>query len=141
MNTGEPVFDQRQGGGKRLGGASVALGLVVMVIGAAFLADHLGLGGFRINVPVWPWVMVLLAVGRFSDGPVNARGERRVSRTGIWFLIIGVWGFLNEYRLFGLHYGHSWPLLLVGAGAMIVWRALDPDDAAECGSRRKTLES
>ncbi len=44
----------------------------------------------------------------------------------VWLLFLGAWGLVNEYRLFGLHYGHSWPVLLIGAGALIVWRAMDP---------------
>ena len=44
----------------------------------------------------------------------------------VWLLFLGAWGLVNEHRLLGLHYGHSWPVLLIGAGALIVWRAMDP---------------
>jgi hypothetical protein len=43
----------------------------------------------------------------------------------MWLLFVGGWGLLNEYRLFGIHYGHSWPILLIGAGVLMVWRAMD----------------
>jgi hypothetical protein len=35
-----------------------------------------------------------------------------------------------------LHPSHSWPLLLVAAGGMIVWRAVDPVASAGCGGGR-----
>src|SRR5262245_50879686 len=113
-------------GGPPLGRASIILGLIVMLVGLTLLADRVGLGGFRVNLPIWPVVVVLIGTARLKDRVVDARGRTRLNRAGIWLIIVGVWGFINEYRLFGLHYGTSWPLLVIGVGAMVVWRALDP---------------
>jgi hypothetical protein len=109
----------------RISQARVVFGLVVMLVGALLLLDRLGWWGVRLNVPLWPWVLVALGLARLSDRSTDANGCVRGRRSAAWLLFIGAWGLLNEYRLFGFHYGHSWPILLIGAGAIVVWRALD----------------
>jgi hypothetical protein len=41
---------------------------------------------------------------------------------------VGVWGLISEARLFGFDYSTSWPLLIIAAGMIMVWRAFE--DAA-----------
>jgi hypothetical protein len=48
--------------------------------------------------------------------------------TGIWFIYLGVWCFINEFHVFGLWYTTSWPLLIVGTGLGMIWRALEASD-------------
>jgi len=109
----------------RVSQARIVFGLVVMLVGALLLIDRLDWWGVRWDVPLWPWVLVALGLARLSDRSMDARGCMRGRRSAAWLLFVGVWGLLNEYRLFGFHYGHSWPILLIGAGVMLVWRALD----------------
>jgi hypothetical protein len=104
----------------------VVFGLVVMLVGTLLLLDRLDWWGVRLNVPLWPWVLVVLGLARLSDRSMDANGHPRGRRAAAWLLLIGSWGLLNEYRLFGFHYGHSWPILLIGVGAMVVWRSLEP---------------
>jgi hypothetical protein len=129
-----------QAGGPPLGKPHVIIGLIVMLVGALLLFDRLGWWGFRMNVPIWPFIVILLGVARLNNGAVDGRGRPRANRAAIWLMIVGCWGLINEYRLFGLTYGDSWPLLIVGAGAMIVWRAVDPVNAVECGAPHKKVE-
>jgi cell wall-active antibiotic response 4TMS protein YvqF len=110
---------------RRVSQARVVFGLVVMLAGTLLLLDRLDWWGVRLNVPLWPWVLVALGLARLSDRSTDANGCMRGRRSAAWLLLIGGWGLLNEYRIFGIHYGHSWPILLIGAGAMVVWRALD----------------
>jgi peptidoglycan/LPS O-acetylase OafA/YrhL len=114
---------------RRFSQARVVFGLVVMLVGTLLLLDRLDWWGVRLNVPIWPWVLVVLGLVRLSDGSTDARGCTRGRRSAAWLLLIGAWGLLNEYRIFGIHYGHSWPLLVIGAGAMVVWRSLDTTGA------------
>lgn len=106
--------------------ARVVFGLIVMIVGALMLADRFEWWGVRVNVPIWPWFLIVLGLARFADqsrpDAKNCTGGRR---TGAWLIFVGAWGLLNEYRLLGAHYGHSWPLLLIGAGVFVVWRSLD----------------
>jgi hypothetical protein len=108
----------------------VIAGLLVMLVGTALLADRLDWAGFHLNVPIWPWVVLLLGLGRLGRPRVDTSGRLFVNRTGLWFIFLGVWGLVNEYRLFGLHYRQTWPLLLIGAGALIVWHAANPPQGA-----------
>lgn len=123
-----------QSGGPRLSQVRVVFGLVVMLAGALLLIDRLDWWGVRLpgleHVPLWPWVLVALGLARLSDRSVNANGCLRGRRSGAWLLFVGLWGLLTEYRLFGFHYGHSWPILLIGAGALLVWRAVEQTTGA-----------
>jgi hypothetical protein len=41
---------------------------------------------------------------------------------GIWLIGIGSWLLVTQTHLFGLHFGNSWPLIVILAGVMIVIR-------------------
>ena len=106
--------------------ARILFGLIVMLIGAMLLADRLDWAGFRLNVPLWPWLLVLLGVARVGD-----RGSegRSLNRAGLWLMAVGAWGLVTEYRLLGVSYGRTWPLLVIIAGVFVIWRAVDPVNA------------
>jgi hypothetical protein len=116
---------RQQSGQPRVGQARVVFGLVVMLIGTLLMLDRLDWWGVRLNVPLWPWFLIVLGLVRLTDLSTDARGGTRGRRSAVWLLFIGGWGLLNEYRLFGLHYGHTWPILLIGAGVLIVWRSME----------------
>jgi hypothetical protein len=104
--------------------ARVVFGLVLMLVGALLLLDGLDWWGVRWDVPLWPWILIALGLARLSQS-TDANGSPRGRRSAAWLLFIGAWGLLNEYRIFGIHYGHSWPILVMGAGVMVVWRSVD----------------
>ena len=106
--------------------ARVLFGLLIMLVGGLMLADRLDMWGVRWNVPVWPWFLIVLGLVRLFDQSPDAKGCARGRRTAAWLVFVGAWGLLNEHRILGAYYGHSWPLLLIGAGVFVVWRALDP---------------
>jgi hypothetical protein len=114
--------------------ARVVVGLIVMVVGGLMLVDRLEWWGFRMNVPIWAWFLVALGVARLADRSDDDQPCSKSRRLAAWFVFMGAWGLLNEYRIFGASYRHSWPLLLIGAGALVVWRALEPP------SRRRQLQ-
>lgn len=129
---------------RRVSQARVVFGLVVMLVGTLLLLDRLDWWGVRLpnwgNVPIWPWMLIVLGLVRLSDRSTDARRCMRARRSAVWLLFIGAWGLLNEYRLFGLHYGHSWPILLIGVGALIVWRSMDevaPNQPTSTPARRE----
>ena len=110
----------------RISQTKIVFGLVVMGIGLLLLLDQMSWWGFRWNVPLWPWILIVIGISKFSDRPADDRGRLRGRRSAAWLMFIGAWGLLNEYRLFGIHYGDSWPILVMGAGAFMVWRSIDP---------------
>jgi hypothetical protein len=48
----------------------------------------------------------------------------RARQGGVWLIVIGLWVWANFAGAFGLEWSNSWPLILVAAGAMTIWRAL-----------------
>jgi LiaF transmembrane domain len=102
----------------------VAWGSVLIVFGLLLLAERLGYLDF--GGQFWPFILIALGAARLAERP--AAGHRR---SGQWLIFVGAWGLINEMHLFGLSYQTSWPLMVIAAGAVIVWRALHRHDA--CG--------
>ncbi len=102
----------------------VLFGAALMAIGLALLA---GAGtGLEINLWKTGWAVLLFVVGltRVID-PRVGNDECPSRRTGAWLMPVGAWGFASGNELFGLTFGNSWPLLIVAAGIMTVWWAID----------------
>lgn len=124
----------------RISQTKIVFGLVVMSIGLLLLADRMSWWGFHWNVPIWPWILIAIGTSKLSDRPIDERDRLRQRRSAAWLIFIGSWGLLNEYRLFGIHYGESWPILVIGTGAFMVWRSIDPpscDRAAAPAPKRE----
>jgi thiol:disulfide interchange protein len=116
--------------GPRINRSQITFGLIIMGLGVMLLAERLHWWGVHRNVPFWPLVLILLGIARIGDRRVDRRGRPRMNRSGIWFVFMGAWGLLNEYRLFGLNYDETWPLLVIGVGAFILLQSIDPRSAA-----------
>ena len=107
----------------------VAIGAAIIMVGLAFFADQANWWHFHLSARLWPLILVFIGLARMA-WPRRDTRERRSRRGGLWLLMIGVWGLISEFRLFGLHYGTSWPLLIVAAGINMVWKALEQPSAA-----------
>jgi hypothetical protein len=103
----------------------VAWGSVLVAFGLLLLAERLDVLNVDFGGQFWPFVLIALGVAKMAERPSGHR------RSGGWLIVVGLWGLINEMHLFGLSYRISWPLMVVAAGAMIVWRALHSD--AACG--------
>jgi hypothetical protein len=103
----------------------VFVGVLVVGIGLISLAERLTVLDVDRGGAGDGWPLVALAVG---VAPLVACADRdarrRASRAAGWVLAIGVWGLLNEYRLFDLEYAASWPLLIVYLGIDMVWKSV-----------------
>jgi hypothetical protein len=106
----------------------VFAGIAILLAGLAMLADQTGLRRFHVSAHYWPLILVALGVTKAID-PSGRDGRRRSRRGGVWLVYVGCWGLVNEFHLFGLDYGSSWPLLVIGSGLVIVWRALEGPSA------------
>jgi hypothetical protein len=105
--------------------ARVVIGLIAMVVGGLMLVDGLDGWGVRMHVPIWPWLLIVLGVARLADQSDDHQECPKSRRLAAWLVFMGAWGLLNEYRIFGAHPRQSWPLLLIGAGVLVVWQALE----------------
>jgi hypothetical protein len=99
-------------------------GLALIAVGSALLIDRLTPLSF--DGRFWP--LILLVLGGVKLAWPSGEGDRRSRRPGAWLMFIGLWGLVNEFHLLGLEYGTSWPLMIVGVGIMVIWRALEGPD-------------
>ena len=102
----------------------VFAGLVIVLAGLALLLDRRAIWEVRMSFHYWPLLLIALGALRLLDPP-RSDGRPPSRRAGAWLLYVGCWGLLNEFHLFGFGYQTSWPLLIVGAGIGMVWRAFD----------------
>lgn len=107
------------------------VGAALMLVGVVLMTSLHGWGGAwwlrllrALGRGWWPLVPLTLGLLRIAF-PGSDRGRPRSRSGGAWLLLIGVWGLISEFRLFALGFSTSWPLLIVAAGLVIVWRALE----------------
>ena len=133
-------IEQRPARSFRFG--AVAGGLIVLTVGVAMLLDSTGAFDIRIGRLIGPLIMIVIGAtsllngGRIGStcgphgsdadlGKVGRRARRRRGGVGgIWLIGIGSWMLVSQTHLFGLNFGNSWPLIVILAGLMIVFRGM-----------------
>jgi len=103
----------------------VFAGLLIIAAGLVMLFDRIGISGFHLSGRYWPFLLVAFGLVRWLEPTLRSNGRRRSRWSGAWFIYLGFWGFVNEFHVLGLDYDTSWPLLVVGAGIGIIWRAVE----------------
>lgn len=96
----------------------VVVGLIIVLVGLAMLADRNGFGDLQLSSRYWPFILILLGGARLFDPP-----RRHGRRSGGGLLWVGIWGLVTEFHVFGFDYATSWPLLIIGVGVGIAWNA------------------
>lgn len=105
-------------------GGRIGVGLVIIALGAALFIDRIGLMDMQLDLGrYWPFILIAMGLAKFADPP--RRAGRRPRRSGAWLLWVGIWGLVSEFQVLGLDYSTSWPLLVIGVGIGMVWRAFD----------------
>ena len=104
--------------------AQIVVGLIILAMGGMLLLDRVAPGSYTMH-GWWPFVLIVMGAVRMVDGPGVNRRDRGKRRSGVWLVMVGLWGLVNEWHLFGLTFGTSWPLLVMASGAMMVWRLLE----------------
>jgi hypothetical protein len=99
-------------------------GIAVVLVGLSMLAGQIGFHDLHLSGRYWPLILIAMGAVRLAEGP-GRDGRPRSWRAGVWLVFLGVWGLVNEFHAFGLDYGSSWPLLIIGAGVGMVWRAVE----------------
>ncbi len=109
-------------------------GLALVALGLFLLLDQLAVIDIHFPWEWWPLILIALGVSRLLEPR-----DRRHRQGGVWLIIIGTWLILNFNHYFGLYWDNSWPLILVAAGGILVWRALAGDDG--CSPRTELAET
>jgi hypothetical protein len=99
--------------------SGVTGGVVLIAVGVAFLLAELHLLSTR---HFWRWaplVLVVLGAGKILTASSFAR-----VKGGLVLTLLGGWLLLNTHEVGFFHWGNSWPLLLIGFGAIAVLEAI-----------------
>jgi hypothetical protein len=117
---------ERQPRSRGQNGPLIVAGVIVIAIGVSLLGRRMP--DWEVSGHLWPLILILIGIVKLtSDAP--SRPGRRPRPAGLWLVYLGLWGLLNEFHLFGFDYHSSWPLVVIGAGLMIMWRASTCDSA------------
>lgn len=114
----------------------IMVGILAMTAGALLLMERLDLAEVHLTSRLWPFFPLGLGLLRIIDPPQPEDGRHRSRRSGVWLVFIGAWGLVNEFHLWGFSYASSWPLVVIFAGANIVWRAVQEPPRGSKHERR-----
>jgi len=109
--------------GRSLVTPRLVFGLALMAFGTLFFLDELHIVDFDDILRWWP--LIPLAVGLTMIARPTGVGSRVF---GALLSIFGVWQLAYDFDLIDVEFWDAWPLLLIGAGAWVVWRALSGDE-------------
>lgn len=108
------------------------VGLLFIAGGILLLARAFELLPFFPSVwKLWPVAVMAVGVARLV-WPTGKDGRL----LGLWLVVLGSWGAINVWGLFGLTWVNSWPLLVVGIGVVLVLEALFEGRGKEAGDVR-----
>jgi predicted membrane protein len=99
--------------------SQVVLGVLVIAMGLLFLLDNLGVIDFRRALAFWPMVFIIAGVVKLFD-----TSSRNGHVVGVVLIAVGVTMMLHRFGFFYLSWETMWPLLLIGLGALVVYRAI-----------------
>ena len=94
----------------------VVLGGILILVGLAFLLDHLGYIDIGRIWRFWPLLLVFAGISHVFSS------ERR-----FWGLLLILFGTFLQLNQLGIaHFGWAmfWPVLLIAAGLMVMWNSL-----------------
>lgn len=107
-----------------IGGFLVAFGFLLLFMNMGVIA----------RFPVWRfWPLVFIAAG------IDRIFTTRQRATGFWLVVLGLWLQVSLLRVWGLHFGDTWPVMLIGFGIYLIWQSAE----REAGRRmtKRTAES
>ncbi len=93
-------------------------GVVFVTIGMAFLLGNMGFIDVNRVVRFWPVILIALGVFRL----VESRDDYGES-TAIFWIVIGGLFLLGSLGILRVAFRDLWPVLLIGAGALMLWRS------------------
>ncbi|BDT58692.1 hypothetical protein MasN3_21860 [Massilia varians] len=100
--------------------SQVVLGLLVILMGLLFLLDNLDLIEIRRVLSFWPTVFIVAGIVKLFD--TQSRGGQLA---GAGLVGLGLVMTLDRIGIIDLDIRTLWPLFLIGAGAFVLYKALD----------------
>ena len=100
--------------------ASLVIGLVAIAAGVILLLDHFNVIHAFNFFRLWPLIMVVAGVG----GLFGEHARRKLVGNAM-MILVGILFLLEEFHY--LTWGQLWPVLLIGVGLILVFRAFQRD--------------
>jgi predicted membrane protein len=100
-------------------GKHIATGLIFVAIGVIFLLGNLGYLDVRAFFPYWPLIVIVFGVVRIVE---NRDDYSQTS--GMFWVAIGLLFLLASLGIFRIAVRDLWPVLLIGVGVLMLWRAI-----------------
>jgi hypothetical protein len=104
----------------------IAGGAVFIAVGISMLLDRTEQFGPYAWQAFPGMILIMFGVINLATGWRACDGRRSNPLGGIWLIFIGSWLIGNATHAFGMTYQHSWPLLIIAGGIIIVLRELFP---------------
>lgn len=92
-------------------------GVSLIVLGTVFFLDQMAVVAMQ---DVWQYWPLMLVAGGFIR-MIDPESPRDVA-SGAWTMLIGLWLFANFEGWYGINFGNSWPVLLIGWGITLLLR-------------------
>src|SRR5215217_2469009 len=99
--------------------SQVLMGVLVIAIGLLFLLDHLDIIEVRHALAFWPLVFIFAGGAKLLD--TTSPNGYLVGLAGIG---VGVTMILHRLGIIYFSWRAAWPLILIGVGLMVVYRAM-----------------
>jgi predicted membrane protein len=102
--------------GYRAYGGGLLSGALLILVGIAFLLDHMGIISIDHLWRFWPILLIVAGISR-----VTTPAHR------FWGILLIAAGTLLELNQLGIaHFGWAdfWPIVLISAGLMVIWNSL-----------------
>ena len=96
----------------------LAAGLIFVAIGAVLLLGNMGYLDVREVFPFWPLILIIFGVVRI----VESRGDYGQT-AGTFWVVVGLLFLLGSFGIIRLAFSQLWPVLLIGVGVLMLWRA------------------
>ncbi len=95
----------------------VMVGAALTIIGLIFLLDKLHIFGAHAILPFWPVVLIVVGALQLSQSGSQPTSARLL---GAGLVLIGSLLTLRHLGFFDFRWRDGWPLLLIGAGVMVI---------------------
>ncbi len=126
IHTNLPYDDEKQGSRRRpmvvgidlrgRGRGGMVAGAILVLVGLAFLLDHLGIISIGNPFRFWPLLVVLVGVMNFIS---------RHRAWGTFLMLAGVLLQLNELGIIHFGWATFWPMVLIALGLFVLWGSLE----------------
>jgi hypothetical protein len=103
--------------GRRSGSLGILPGVFLVLLGTVILLGHMGIISMDKVWRFWPLLLVVTGAVRFIEC------HNRV--LGVLLMLVGVVLLLNNLGYLRLRWDDLWPLLLIGAGASLIWGRME----------------